>query len=99
MNLVILHARLGNYIREPGFHAANVVLGMITLFSWFATNQLGIGLHAYGELSGAWVWLYRSWAIMACFVIYGMFLSRTDRRARLQHKEATAPPLSGAQKV
>jgi ABC-type transport system involved in cytochrome c biogenesis permease subunit len=99
MNLVILHGRLGNYIREPGFHAANVVLGMITLFSWFATNQLGIGLHAYGELSGAWVWLYRSWTLMACFVIYGMILSRIDRRARLQHKEATAPPLSGAQKV
>jgi ABC-type transport system involved in cytochrome c biogenesis permease subunit len=99
MNLVILHARLGNYIREPGFHAANVVLGMITLFSWFATNQLGIGLHAYGELTGAWQKLYISWTVMACFVIYGMVLSRIDRRARLQHKEANAPSLAQAQKA
>jgi ABC-type transport system involved in cytochrome c biogenesis permease subunit len=82
MNLIILHARLGGYIREAGFHVACVVLGMITVFSWFATNQLGIGLHAYGELSGAWMWLYIIWGVMAGYVLMGMILARVDKKSR-----------------
>ncbi len=82
MNLIILHARLGGYIREAGFHASCVLLGMTTVFSWFATNQLGIGLHAYGELSGAWKWLYIIWGALAGYMLYGIVLARLDRGAR-----------------
>jgi ABC-type transport system involved in cytochrome c biogenesis permease subunit len=82
MNLIILHARLGGYIREAGFHVSCMVLGMVTIFSWFATNQLGIGLHAYGELSGAWMWLYIIWGTMFGYVILGIILSRFDKNSR-----------------
>jgi ABC-type transport system involved in cytochrome c biogenesis permease subunit len=82
MNLIILHARLGGYIREAGFHVASVILGMITIFSWFATNQLGIGLHAYGELSGAWLWLYGTWGVMAGYVVVGMVMAQMDKSSR-----------------
>ena len=82
MNLIILHARLGGYIREAGLHVCSVLLGMITVFSWFATNQLGIGLHAYGELSGAWQVLYTTWGVMAAFMVYGMIRGYLDRKAR-----------------
>ncbi|RBP41392.1 ABC-type transport system involved in cytochrome c biogenesis permease subunit [Roseimicrobium gellanilyticum] len=82
MNLIILHARLGGYVREAGFHVVNVILGMITIFSWFATNQLGIGLHAYGELSGAWKWLYTIWGVMAGYVVLGMIFAQMDKSSR-----------------
>lgn len=80
MNLIILHARLGGYIREAGFHVACVVLGMITIFSWFATNQLSFGLHNYGEMSGAWRWLYTIWGVLAGYVVVGMILARVDKK-------------------
>jgi hypothetical protein len=55
---------------------------MVTIFSWFATNQLGIGLHAYGELSGAWKWLYSIWGVMAGYVVVGMIMAQVDKNSR-----------------
>lgn len=82
MNLVILHARLGGYVKEVGFHCCCIVLGMITVFSWFGTNQLGVGLHAYGFTDGVWKWLYIFWAAMTAFLIFGMILALLDKSAR-----------------
>ena len=80
MNLAILHARLGGYIREAGFHAACLLLGIIVAFSWFATNQLGVGLHAYGAMEGAWMWLYIFWGLMTALMITATVLAVIDRR-------------------
>ena len=30
---------------------------MITSFSWFGVNMLGVGLHSYGFMDGASFWL------------------------------------------
>jgi hypothetical protein len=30
---------------------------MVTAWSWFGTNELGIGLHSYGFTSGVLMWL------------------------------------------
>ena len=48
MNALILHARWGGMIKERGLVTLTLVGNMITMWSWFGTNQLGIGLHAYG---------------------------------------------------
>jgi ABC-type transport system involved in cytochrome c biogenesis permease subunit len=80
VNLAILHARLGGYIREAGFHASCLFLGMVVAFSWFATNQLGVGLHSYGAMDGAWMWLYIFWGLMAVLMIIAVALAVTDRR-------------------
>jgi ABC-type transport system involved in cytochrome c biogenesis permease subunit len=74
MTLIILHARLGGYIRELGLHMCNIVLGMIVVFSWFATNQLGVGLHAYGFTDGVWRWLYTFWASQVALLLVGVWL-------------------------
>jgi ABC-type transport system involved in cytochrome c biogenesis permease subunit len=74
MSLIILHARLGGYIREIGIHNLSVLLGAITLFSWFGVNQLGVGLHSYGFTDGIWRALILSWGIQAGFVILGIAL-------------------------
>jgi ABC-type transport system involved in cytochrome c biogenesis permease subunit len=81
MNLVILHARVGGYIREVGFHACNIILGMITVFSWFGTNQLGIGLHSYGTLTGVWWWIYAFWASQLGVLAFAALLAFLDRSA------------------
>ncbi len=80
MNLVILHARMGGYIREAGFHCCGLILGMVVAFSWFATNQLGVGLHAYGAMDGAWRWLYIFWGSMTLLLVIGMIIAMLDRR-------------------
>ena len=90
MNLVILHSRVGGYIREVGFHAFCIVLGMITVFSWFGTNQLGIGLHAYGHLDGVWWWIYMFWAGQAALLVFALFLTWWDRRRKHDDLSARA---------
>ena len=92
MNLIILHARLGGYIKEVGFHASNIVLGMIVAFSWFATNQLGVGLHAYGFTDGVWTWLYRFWGLQTAFLALAVFVYFRDRAASKNKLAATVPP-------
>jgi ABC-type transport system involved in cytochrome c biogenesis permease subunit len=47
-NALILHARWAGLVKDRGIAVLAVVGNMITAWSWFGTNQLGIGLHAYG---------------------------------------------------
>jgi ABC-type transport system involved in cytochrome c biogenesis permease subunit len=72
MCLVILHARLGGFIREAGLHACNLILGGIVIFSWFGVNQLGVGLHAYGFTDGIWPKIYAYWLSQTMLLILGL---------------------------
>jgi ABC-type transport system involved in cytochrome c biogenesis permease subunit len=56
-NALILHARWGGMIRERGLMAMAVFGNIITSFSWFGVNMLGIGLHSYGFMDKAFPWL------------------------------------------
>jgi ABC-type transport system involved in cytochrome c biogenesis permease subunit len=47
-NALILHARWCGLVKTRGIAVLAIVGNMITAWSWFGTNQLGIGLHAYG---------------------------------------------------
>ncbi len=84
MCLVILHARLGGYIREIGIHCCNLILGCIVIFSWFGVNQLGVGLHAYGFTDGTWPKIYAYWGSQIVLLGYGLFLAWQGRRAKSQ---------------
>ena len=80
MALITLHARMGGYIREIGLHACNLVLGAITAFSWFGTNQLGVGLHAYGFTDGVWGWLRSYWALQGVLLLVALYLRLKGRK-------------------
>ena len=56
-NALILHARWGGMIRERGLVAMAIFGNIITSFSWFGVNMLGIGLHSYGFMDKAFPWL------------------------------------------
>ncbi len=57
-NAVVLHARWGGYVRERGLMVMAVFGGIVTSLSWFGVNMLGVGLHSYGFMEGAFEWLF-----------------------------------------
>ena len=52
-NAAILHCRWGGLIRQRGLMAMAVFGNVVTAWSWFGTNMLGIGLHSYGFTNAA----------------------------------------------
>ncbi|MBX2852888.1 MAG: cytochrome c biogenesis protein CcsA [Phycisphaeraceae bacterium] len=54
MNAIILHARWGHLVKERGIMVLAIGGNIVTIWSWFGTNMLGVGLHAYGFMDGAW---------------------------------------------
>lgn len=57
INAIILHARWGGLVRARGVAALAVASNIVTAWSWFGTNMLGVGLHAYGFMESASFWL------------------------------------------
>ena len=51
-NAAVLHARWDRWIGPRGFALFALGGNIVTAWSWFGTNQLGIGLHSYGFTSG-----------------------------------------------
>lgn len=45
---LILHARWGGMVKQRGIAVLCVMGNCVTSWSWFGTNFLGVGLHAYG---------------------------------------------------
>jgi ABC-type transport system involved in cytochrome c biogenesis permease subunit len=56
-NALILHARWGGLVRERGLMNLAIFGNIVTAFSWFGVNMLGIGLHSYGFMDAAFKWL------------------------------------------
>ena len=56
-NALVLHLRWGGMIRERGLATAAVIGNIVTSWSWFGVNMLGIGLHSYGFMDSAFYWL------------------------------------------
>src|SRR3954468_13283520 len=56
-NALVLHARWGGLVRERGLMNLVIVGNIVTAWSWFGVNMLGIGLHSYGFTSAAFMWL------------------------------------------
>ncbi len=55
-NALILHARWGGMIKQRGVAVLATLGCVVTTWSWFGTNQLGVGLHAYGGGDSGKVW-------------------------------------------
>ena len=56
-NALILHARWGGLVRDRGIMNLAIFGNIVTSFSWFGVNMLGIGLHSYGFMDAAFRWL------------------------------------------
>ena len=56
-NALILHARWAGLVRQRGLMCLAIFGNIVTSWSWFGTNMLGIGLHSYGFTQAAFWWL------------------------------------------
>ena len=56
-NALILHLRWGGIVRERGLVNCAIFGNVVTAWSWFGVNMLGIGLHSYGFTEAAFKWL------------------------------------------
>jgi ABC-type transport system involved in cytochrome c biogenesis permease subunit len=79
-NAVILHARWGNYAGERGVMVMAVFGGIITSLSWFGVNMLGIGLHSYGFMDKAFLWLAAFTVLELAVMVLGSLPSRDRKR-------------------
>jgi ABC-type transport system involved in cytochrome c biogenesis permease subunit len=62
-NALILHARWAGLVKARGVATLAVLGNIIVIWSWFATNELGIGFHAYGASTGdKRTWIDIAWA-------------------------------------
>ena len=56
-NAVILHARWGGLVKQRGLMCLAVFGNIVTAWSWFGVNLLGVGLHSYGFVESTFLWL------------------------------------------
>jgi ABC-type transport system involved in cytochrome c biogenesis permease subunit len=54
-NAIILHARWGGMIKQRGLMNLAIGGNIVTSWSWFGTNMLGVGLHSYGFTDAAFM--------------------------------------------
>jgi cytochrome c-type biogenesis protein CcsB len=85
-NAIILHARWGGLVRDRGIMNLAVCGNIVTSFSWFGVNMLGIGLHSYGFMDAAFKWLMLFIASQLAIIALGLLPLQLWRSFR-----ATAP--------
>ena len=98
-NAVLLHARWGGLVKERGFMNMAVFGNIVTSWSWFGVNMLGIGLHSYGFMDAAFKWLMffiSSQVLIICLGLVPLSVWRSFRSG--QQRSELAPPLGGKQK-
>jgi ABC-type transport system involved in cytochrome c biogenesis permease subunit len=71
-NALILHLRWGGMIRERGLVNCAVFGNIVTTWSWFGVNMLGIGLHSYGFTAAAFQWLMLFVISQLAFIALGL---------------------------
>lgn len=56
-NSLLLHARWAGLVQARGLACLAVFGNIVTAWSWFGVNMLGVGLHSYGFMDAAAWWL------------------------------------------
>jgi ABC-type transport system involved in cytochrome c biogenesis permease subunit len=56
-NSIILHVRWAGLVKARGLAVLAIFGNIVTAWSWFGVNMLGVGLHSYGFMDAAFWWL------------------------------------------
>jgi len=73
---ICLHARWGKLCSERTQMALAVFGNVVTTWSWYGTNLLGVGLHSYGFVQGTFVALTAFWATQFIFIALALLPRR-----------------------
>ncbi len=95
-NAIILHARWGGLVRQRGLMVMAVFGNIVTSWSWFGVNMLGIGLHSYGFMESAFPWLIIFCASQLAFMMIGLlpphlWRSRLEKPVPVRRELADLP--------
>ncbi len=71
--LLVLHARMGGFIRDRGLAVMAVLGGVVVTISWWGVNLLNVGLHSYGFTSGVAQLLLGLWCIEGVVILLSAF--------------------------
>ncbi|MBV8815873.1 MAG: cytochrome c biogenesis protein CcsA [Verrucomicrobia bacterium] len=93
-NAIVLHARWGGLARERGLALMTVFGNVVTSFSWFGVNMLGVGLHSYGFMDRAFGPLIGF--IVSQLTIIGVGLIPLKYWRGMQTRQIRTPPQSPA---
>ena len=91
-NALILHLRWGGIIRERGLINCAIVGNIVTSWSWFGVNLLGIGLHSYGFMDAAFTALLLFIASQLLVISNGLIPARFWSGAAISSPKAAAWP-------
>jgi ABC-type transport system involved in cytochrome c biogenesis permease subunit len=79
-NVLILHARWAGLIKQRGMALLAVAGNMFLGWSWIGTNQLGVGLHAYGFNNTMALILTAAWGVHAALLVIGLVTWRGPQK-------------------
>ncbi|HTJ78846.1 MAG TPA: cytochrome c biogenesis protein CcsA [Rariglobus sp.] len=68
-NALALHARWGGLVKARGFMNLAIFGNIVTAWSWFGVNMLGVGLHSYGFMAAAFWWLLAFVAVQVAVML------------------------------
>jgi hypothetical protein len=75
-NALVLHARWDKMIADRGMAVLSLGGNVVTAWSWFGVNELGLGLHTYGFTEGVVQALFTFVGYMLVCVLFGWILPR-----------------------
>ncbi len=76
VNAILLHARWGGMVRTNGVAMIAAFGSIVTTWSWFAVNELGVGLHQYGLTEGRMSVVTKVWLAHLCVISLGWLPAR-----------------------
>jgi cytochrome c-type biogenesis protein CcsB len=91
---LILHARWGGMVKQRGIAVLAVLGNIVTSWSWFGTNFLGVGLHSYGFMAGAMSWLFFFWCVMLAIAAVGLLPLKQWAELPAREAEPAADPVA-----
>ena len=98
-NAIILHARWGGLVRERGLMNLAIFGNIVTSWSWFGVNMLGIGLHSYGFMDAAFNWLMLFVGSQVAIILLGCLPLRFWKSFQTRAAVSTPPAKPGPGKA
>jgi ABC-type transport system involved in cytochrome c biogenesis permease subunit len=88
---IILHSRWGGLVKERGLMILAVFGNIITTWSWFGTNLLGVGLHSYGFTEEGFIPLVSFVALNIVIMLLGLVPIQVWRSMNQQKEDLNQP--------
>ena len=80
-NALILHGLRTSMFSTRGYMCLAIAGNIVTSWSWFGTNMLGVGLHSNGFMDKAFLWLTAFWVSQLVLIAVGWFLAGQSQTA------------------